>query len=127
MVSDDGSITGILDWESAGFYPRVWISTKLKVSYCFTLEDVGGDKWAWSKPLSAALKERCFVADVEGFTTSIEMPGWDAKASGIGQYGNTTDASVPSCLHDIRHNPAPDGLRQPPRGFFTFFTSVGLL
>ena len=28
IMSDDGSVAGIIDWESAGFYPRFWIATK---------------------------------------------------------------------------------------------------
>jgi serine/threonine protein kinase len=68
MVSDDGSVTGILDWESAAFYPRVWIGTKPKVSYGFILEDVDGDNWAWSKLLVEALEERQFSTDVTGFS-----------------------------------------------------------
>lgn len=68
MVSDNGSVTGILDWESAAFYPRVWIGTKPKVSYGFILEDVDGDQWEWSKLLVKALEEQQFPTDVEGFS-----------------------------------------------------------
>jgi len=68
MVSRDGRVTGILDWESAAFYPRVWIGTKPRVSYGFILEGVDGDKWAWSKLLSEALEERKFVPYVQGFS-----------------------------------------------------------
>ena len=67
MVSKDGTVTGILDWESAAFYPRVWIGTKPKVSYGFILEGVDKDVWAWRELLSEALQERRFVPDVEGF------------------------------------------------------------
>ena len=28
IISDDGSVAGIIDWEAAGFYPRFWIATK---------------------------------------------------------------------------------------------------
>lgn len=68
MVSDDGSVTGILHWESAAFYPHVWISTKPRVSYGFVLEDVDGDEWAWSELLVEALEKRQFSADIAGFS-----------------------------------------------------------
>ena len=29
MVSENGNVEGILDWESAGFYPRYWIVSKV--------------------------------------------------------------------------------------------------
>ena len=32
VVSDDGTVAGILDWEAAGYYPRFWIATKPSVS-----------------------------------------------------------------------------------------------
>lgn len=32
MVSDDGRVAGILDWEAAGYYPAFWIATKPSVS-----------------------------------------------------------------------------------------------
>ena len=41
MVSGDGNVTGILDLESAAFYP---IGTKPKMSYGFILENVDGDR-----------------------------------------------------------------------------------
>lgn len=31
-MSDDGSVAGILDWESAGCYPRFWVAIKPSVS-----------------------------------------------------------------------------------------------
>lgn len=27
LVSDEGELSGIIDWESAGFYPRFWVGT----------------------------------------------------------------------------------------------------
>ena len=32
IVSDDGRVAGILDWEAAGYYPAFWIATKPSVS-----------------------------------------------------------------------------------------------
>lgn len=79
MVSRDGRVTGILDWESAAFYPRVWIGTKPRVSYGFILEDVDGDRWAWSKLLAEALQERNFVPDVQGFSAFNKHRGEAAR------------------------------------------------
>lgn len=64
MVSGDGSVTGILDWESTAFYPRMWIGIKPKASYGFILKDFDGDKWLWRNILLEALKKRNFVPDV---------------------------------------------------------------
>lgn len=64
----EGSVTGIIDWESAAFYPRAWIGTKPRVGYGFILENVDGDKWEWSKLLSEAVEKRDFVPDVEGYS-----------------------------------------------------------
>jgi len=67
MVAGDGSVTGILDWESAAFYPRVWIATKPKVAYGFILEDVDGDEWEWRSLFVSALEEKQFSPDVAAF------------------------------------------------------------
>lgn len=67
MVSTDGNVTSILDWESAGFFPRMWIATKPRVCYAFILEYVEGDVWAWRKLLLKALAERRYLPDVEGY------------------------------------------------------------
>lgn len=32
IVSDDGRVAGVLDWEAAGYYPTFWIATKPSVS-----------------------------------------------------------------------------------------------
>lgn len=32
IMSDDGKVAGILDWEAAGYYPAFWIATKPSVS-----------------------------------------------------------------------------------------------
>ena len=49
MVSADGEVTGIIDWESGGFYPRFWIATKTQVSpaldFCPELPKVGVHEW----------------------------------------------------------------------------------
>ncbi|KIH93618.1 hypothetical protein SPBR_04396 [Sporothrix brasiliensis 5110] len=69
MVSPtDGTVTSILDWESAAFYPRVWIATKARVSYGFILEDnVDDNVWAWTSVLLEALEKYNFYPNVQGF------------------------------------------------------------
>lgn len=37
LVSQDGALKGVLDWESAGFYPKFWISFKPYISAGFFL------------------------------------------------------------------------------------------
>ena len=61
MVSEDGEVTGILDWESAAFYPRFWIGTKPYVSADFVIQgkDQTG-KWDWSDMLVNALGHEGF-------------------------------------------------------------------
>jgi hypothetical protein len=62
----DGQVSGILDWEHAGYYPRFWIATKPHFSYGFALEGEE-DICAWTKLLSHALTEKSFAPDVSSF------------------------------------------------------------
>ncbi len=49
MISAGGEVMGILDWESAGFYPRFWIATKPHISpafdFCPELPEVHVHEW----------------------------------------------------------------------------------
>ena len=38
IISNGGKVAGILDWESAGYYPAFWISTKPTVSPAFNFD-----------------------------------------------------------------------------------------
>jgi hypothetical protein len=63
LISDNGEeISGIIDWESAGVYPRFWIGTKPLVSAGFYLSP--GQDWekrkAWSVIFANALEQRGF-------------------------------------------------------------------
>jgi len=59
VVSDNGSIEAILDWESAGFYPRFWIASKLVVSPGFNLDPTEETKkGAWRELLRIMLKKQ---------------------------------------------------------------------
>ena len=59
VVSDNGHIKAILDWESAGFYPKFWIASKLVVSLAFNLNPTEETKkGAWRELLGSMLKKQ---------------------------------------------------------------------
>jgi hypothetical protein len=59
VVSNDGSIEAILNWESVGFYPRFWIALKLVVSLGFNLDPTEETKkGAWRELLRIMLKKQ---------------------------------------------------------------------
>jgi hypothetical protein len=56
-------VEGILDWESAGFYPRFWIASKPMLSAGFLLNSTEGtDRGAWRDLLRSMLKKEGFEA-----------------------------------------------------------------
>jgi hypothetical protein len=63
LISDDGKIKAILDWESAGFYPKYWVTLKpyMSLGFCLPADD---DRYAWADLLLAKLAERGFVLDM---------------------------------------------------------------
>ncbi|KAL4781678.1 hypothetical protein BJX76DRAFT_359709 [Aspergillus varians] len=63
LISDDGKIKAILDWESAGFYPKYWVTLKPYMSLGFCLP-VADDRYAWADLLIAKLAEKGFVLDM---------------------------------------------------------------
>ena len=66
LLSEEKEISGIIDWESAGFYPRFWIGTKPLVSGGFHLcaEQELAKKKAWAVLLASELQERGFGSDL---------------------------------------------------------------
>ncbi|KAB5583487.1 hypothetical protein GE09DRAFT_303016 [Coniochaeta sp. 2T2.1] len=73
IVSDDGQVRGVVDWESAAFYPHDWIATKARIAYGFILEDVDPEQiWEWRRLFVFALGKRQFEVDVEGFRLFID-------------------------------------------------------
>ena len=61
MVSEEGNVEGILDWESAGFYPRYWIILKPMRSAGFYLKSAEGTKReAWRDLLRHMLMKEGF-------------------------------------------------------------------
>ena len=49
IVSDDGTLAGILGWEAAGYYPTFWFATKPAVSpgldFCPSVADCADGEW----------------------------------------------------------------------------------
>ncbi|KAB8364864.1 hypothetical protein FH972_024725 [Carpinus fangiana] len=57
IMVHNGLLRGIIDWESAGFYPRWWISLKPKLSAGFLLSPgVATDRKEWVKLLTGELE-----------------------------------------------------------------------
>lgn len=57
LISEDGSVvTGIIDWESAAYYPQFWIATKPVVASAFWLESTIDKPKLWGELLDEALK-----------------------------------------------------------------------
>lgn len=57
MVSDDGRLSGIIDWESAAYYPRFWLATKPLITWAFKLGcEKGEDSRLWAKLLAQGLE-----------------------------------------------------------------------
>jgi hypothetical protein len=63
----DSAITGILDWESAAYYPRFWIATKPRLSAGFYLQKDRTDQKAWSNILGEMLEVDGFPQNIEGY------------------------------------------------------------
>jgi aminoglycoside phosphotransferase (APT) family kinase protein len=49
-------ITGIIDWESAAYYPRFWVATKPIIASAFWLESTTIEPKLWGKLLGQALE-----------------------------------------------------------------------
>jgi len=69
IISEDGSqVNGVIDWESAGYYPDFWIATKPCVSAAFLLEGVGSTNTQdWRGCLTTALEKSGFQCDKRRF------------------------------------------------------------
>ncbi|KAE9967093.1 hypothetical protein BLS_006572 [Venturia inaequalis] len=67
IISKEGHIEGVLDWESAGFFPKFWIATEPLISAGFNLpQESDADRYAWANMFSAAL-------EVEGFEVAMDQ------------------------------------------------------
>ena len=58
MVSADGHVTGIIDWESAAYYPQFWVATKPVFSGSFWLECETDEPKLWGQLLGQALETK---------------------------------------------------------------------
>ena len=57
MASEDGRVTGIIDWESAAFYPRFFLATKPSISGGFNLGRRGDkNRGLWADLLTKAIE-----------------------------------------------------------------------
>ncbi|KAL5398398.1 hypothetical protein PMIN03_012786 [Paraphaeosphaeria minitans] len=65
IVDEDGSIIGIIDWESAAFYPTFWLGTKPLVSAGFYVH--GLERRAWAILLANALEREGFASNMEAY------------------------------------------------------------
>ena len=62
IISDDGSLAGIIDWEAAGYYPRFWIATKpaFAPGLDFDPSVAGFEDFEWRKRLRVELENLGF-------------------------------------------------------------------
>jgi len=51
MVSEDGRLSAIIDWESAAYYPRFWLATKPLITNAFCFDCKTDDPGLWAKLL----------------------------------------------------------------------------
>jgi aminoglycoside phosphotransferase (APT) family kinase protein len=59
MVSEDGDrVTGIIDWESAAYYPRFWVATKPVTAGAFHLECETDEPKLWGQLLGQAIADK---------------------------------------------------------------------
>jgi hypothetical protein len=64
LISDDGStVTAILDWESAGFYPKFWIPLKPYRSGGFNLDIPDDSRYDWVDIFESSLANVGFTLD----------------------------------------------------------------
>ncbi|CAH0017214.1 unnamed protein product [Clonostachys rhizophaga] len=55
IVLEDGKVSGIIDWESAAYYPRFWVATKTSLG-AFKLECETDNQQLWGQLLGQALE-----------------------------------------------------------------------
>ena len=68
MVSEEGNLTGVIDWEGTGYYPHFWLATKPLVSAGFYLDGVTKiEKQEWAHLLVDSLEREGFSTDMEAY------------------------------------------------------------
>ncbi|GKZ28346.1 hypothetical protein AbraIFM66950_003603 [Aspergillus brasiliensis] len=63
LLTDDGYVGAILDWESAGYYPKFWIPLKPYRSGGFKLDIEDNSRYDWTNLLESHLSELGFKLD----------------------------------------------------------------
>jgi hypothetical protein len=63
LISDNNKIKAMLDWESAGFYPKYWVTLNPYMSLGFCLPATN-NHCAWADLLITKLVKRGFVLDM---------------------------------------------------------------
>jgi hypothetical protein len=73
MVSANGEVTGILDWEATGFYPSFWIATKPSVApdLDFYPSEPEIDDYEWRRSLKIKLESRCYPQAAAWYMTRM--------------------------------------------------------
>ncbi|KAJ2904551.1 hypothetical protein MKZ38_007750 [Zalerion maritima] len=60
MISEDGNrVTGIIDWESAAYYPQFWVATKPVYAGAFWLECETDEPKLWGQLSAVGTRIRC--------------------------------------------------------------------
>ncbi|KAH0284911.1 hypothetical protein KCU62_g7907, partial [Aureobasidium sp. EXF-3399] len=65
IIIQDGKVTGIIDWELAGYYPAFWIRFKARTHGMMLSSDKEMDEWEWTKLLDGELAEKDITLDQE--------------------------------------------------------------
>ncbi|KAF1959786.1 hypothetical protein CC80DRAFT_489872 [Byssothecium circinans] len=71
LVSDDGkSLTAIIDWEAAAYFPSFWVATRPATNWAFRLSEPNTDtvKNAWSSLFVKALEGKGFKCSDKVYT-----------------------------------------------------------
>lgn len=73
ILSDDGSVAGVLDWEGAGYYPDFWIATKPSVSPGLDFDPPieGYEDGEWRKSLRIELQRLGYPRASEWYMTRL--------------------------------------------------------
>jgi hypothetical protein len=67
IVDENGNIIGVVDWESAAYYPLFWICTKPLVSAGFYVLGKGAERLAWATLLTEELEKEGLLSDMEKY------------------------------------------------------------
>ncbi|TIA27667.1 hypothetical protein D6C78_11042 [Aureobasidium pullulans] len=65
IIIQDGKVTGIIDWELAGYYPAFWVRFKARTHGMMLSSDKEMDEWEWTKLLDGELAKKGIALDQE--------------------------------------------------------------